>query len=104
MKDLNAIRNALKVLADNGIDGLDVYASMVIANVTELDQGDILVNFPKAVDIVGDWVMSVGEAHSDITTDWREDVAAGEMEEDDYQNKPIDDVLKEHVMPLMFDL
>ena len=104
MKDLDAIRNALKTLADNGVTGLDVYASMVIVNVTELDQGDILVNFPKAVDIVGDWVMSVGEAHSDITQDWREDVAAGEMEEDDYQNKPIDDVLKEHVMPLMFDL
>ena len=102
MKDLNAIRDALKVLADNGINSLDVYASMVIANVTELDQGDILVNFPKAVDIVGDWVLSVGEAHSDITKDWREDVAAGEM--DDYRNKPIDDVLKEHVMPLISGL
>ena len=100
MKDLDAIRNALKTLADNGINSLDVYASMVIANVTELDQGDILVNFPKAVDIVGDWVLSVGEAHSDIT----QDVAAGEMEDDDYQNKPIDDVLKDHVMPLISDL
>ena len=49
MKDLDAIRNALKTLADNGINSLDVYASMVIANVTELDQGDILVNFPKAI-------------------------------------------------------
>ena len=102
MKDLDAIRNALKTLADNGINSLDVYASMVIANTTELDQADILVNFPKAVDIVGDWVLSVGEAHSEITADWREDVAAGEM--DDYQNKPIEDVLKEHVIPLMFDL
>ena len=83
MKDLNAIRGALKVLADNGVNSLDVYASMVIANVTELDQGDILVNFPKAVDVVADWMLSVGEAHSD---------------------KPIDGVLKEHVMPLMFDL
>ena len=102
MKDLDAIRNALKTLADNGINSLDVYASMVIANTTELDQADILVNFPKAVDTVGDWVLSVGEAHSEITADWREDVAAGEM--DDYQNKPIEDVLKEHVIPLMFDL
>ena len=62
------------------------------------------MNVPRAVDVVADWVLSVGEAHSDITRDWREDVAAGEMEEDDYKNKPIEDVLKEHVMPLMFDL
>ena len=69
MKDLNAIRNALKVLADNGINSLDIYASMVIANSTELDQADILVNFPRAVDVVADWVLGVGEAHSDITKD-----------------------------------
>ena len=104
MKDLDAIRNALKVLADNGINSLDMYASMVIANSTELDQGDILVNFPRAVDVVADWVLSVGEAHSDITRDWREDVAAGDMEEDDYREKPINDVIEGHVMPLMFDL